>query len=208
MLLIKGKLMTTIALDTGLQDLFDTDAFKKNIQDKASKVVRKISSAVYDAMMVGSESLQFELDEKFDKKVSSANKELEAVNYVLFQLIQQYPSAYDGINHCINNVEVGSPKIDRDGRFAYQISFIKDVCLLTASQAKQAREQIDLSNIQRYVLLDSIIQLTLLEKYLKEIFTEVQEIGERIEIYDAMTESAIDVSQDPFLANLPGVAHA
>ena len=46
------------------------------------------------------------------------------------------------------------------------------------------------------------------EKYLKEIFTEVQEIGERIEIYDAMTESAIDVSQDPFLANLPGAAHA
>ena len=78
--------MTTIALDTGLQDLFDTDAFKKNIQDKASKVVRKISSAVYDAMMVGSESLQFELDEKFDKKVSSANKELKAVNKVLTKL--------------------------------------------------------------------------------------------------------------------------
>lgn len=200
--------MTTIALDTGLQDLFDTDTFKKNIQDKASKVVRKISSAVYDAMMVGSESLQFELDEKFDKKVKAANKELTTINTALISLISLYPSAYRAVNKCIDNAHEGDEKLDEKGHVAVQVSFICDLCALTAKQARQARNQIDSSNINRLVLLESIVQLALLEKNLTQIFEEVQELGERIEIHDALTESPVKAEDHPLFKDLLGSAHA
>lgn len=200
--------MTTIALDTGLQDLFDTDTFKKNIQDKASKVVRKISSAVYDAMMVGSESLQFELDEKFDKKVKAANKELTTINTALISLISLYPSAYRAVNKCIDNAHEGDEKLDEKGHVAVQVSFICDLCALTAKQARQARNQIDSSNINRLVLLESIVQLALLEKNLTQIFEEVQELGERIEIHDALTERPVKAEDHPLFKDLLGSAHA
>lgn len=200
--------MTTIALDTGLQDLFDTDTFKKNIQDKASKVVRKISSAVYDAMMVGSESLQFELDEKFDKKVKAANKELTTINTALISLISLYPSAYRAVNKCIDNAHKGDEKLDEKGHVAVQVSFICDLCALTAKQARQARNQIDSSNINRLVLLESIVQLALLEKNLTQIFEEVQELGERIEIHDALTERPVKAEDHPLFKDLLGSAHA
>lgn len=200
--------MTTIAWDTGLQDLFDTDAFKKNIQDKASKVVRKISSAVYDAMMVGSESLQFELDEKFDKKVKAANKELTTINTALISLISLYPSAYRAVNKCIDNASEGDKKLDEKGHVAVQVSFICDLCALTAKQARQARNQIDSSNINRLVLLESIVQLALLEKNLAQIFEEVQELGERIEIHDALTERPVKAEDHPLFKDLLGSAHA
>lgn len=200
--------MTTIALDTGLQDLFDTDTFKKNIQDKASKVVRKISSAVYDAMMVGSESLQIELDEKFDKKIKAANKELTTINTALISLISLYPSAYRAVNKCIDNAHEGDEKLDEKGHVAVQVSFICDLCALTAKQARQARNQIDSSNINRLVLLESIVQLALLEKNLTQIFEEVQELGERIEIHDALTERPVKAEDHPLFKDLLGSAHA
>lgn len=200
--------MTTIALDSGFQNLFDTETFKKNIQDKAAKVVRKISSAVYDAMMVGSESLQFELDEKFDKKVKAANKELTTINTALLSLISMYPSVYRAVNKRIDGVHEGDKKLDEEGRVAVQVTFICDLCALTAKQARQARSQIDSSNINRLVLLESIVQLALLEKNLTQIFEEVQELGERIEIHDALTEKPVKAEDHPLFKDLIGSAHA
>lgn len=200
--------MTALVIDKGFGGFFDTGVFKKYIQDHAFELVRKISKAVTDAMFIDSETVAEDVRRKFEEEVSHANAGLDLINKGLKELHFGYPAVYDDLTKHLGKVSVGTEKIDPDGKIALQVAFITNLCSTVAGNARGARQEIEESDINSLVLYDSIAQLSFLEKNLRLLFEEVQELGERVVIHDSLTEAPEDVSDDPLFAEFAGESHA
>lgn len=200
--------MTALAIDKGFGGFFDTGAFKKYIQDHAFELVRKISKAVTDAMFIDSETVAEDVRRKFEEEVSRANAGLDHINRGLAELHYGYPAVYADLTKHLGKVSVGTEKIDPDGKIALQVAFITNLCSIVAGNARGARQEIEESDINSLALYDSIAQLSFLEKNLRLLFEEVQELGERVVIHDSLTEAPEDISDDPLFAEFAGESHA
>ena len=187
---------------------FDIHAFEQNVQKQAFELVRKISRAVTQAMFSASKDVADDVRRKFEAQVGNANDELAELNSLFCKINSEYPRVYKGLVRQLGQVSVGAEKIDPDGKVAFQVTFITNLCATVAANARGARQEIDGSNINSFVLFDSIIQLSLLEKNLLLLFEEVQELGERVVIHDALTEAPAEISDNPLLSEFAGERRA
>ncbi len=192
----------TIALDSTAGGFLDLEAFKKDIRDRIASIVSEISAALMNAAVPRSDDAAVEVRQKFEARISKANRKLDDVNRALLSLIADFQAASAAVNRKIVSVKVGDNKIDRNGHLAMQLEVVANICSIAARRAKASRSEIEVCGLNCLALFDTIALFSQLEKNLMALLDDVRDLGERVAIHDALTEKPVSATDAPLLSRL------
>ena len=186
--------MTALTMAYGLGFSADELAFSEQIRAKANKVVSRIANEIYMFLNLGMGQTTQETDEQFNLVIESANKSLEKILRQFPELIAKVDLSIDRVNDAINVVQVGDSKYTEFAPVESLLNLAMGLSEQMAFSFRQTRKQIENSNINVLALAKTIDLLRELEDNCLILYKKLDELFERMQIRDAMTEAPLKVS--------------
>lgn len=186
--------MTALTMAYGLGFSADELAFSEQIRARANKVVSHIANEIYTFLNVGTSRTTKETDEKFNLVIDSANESLEEILSQFPEILAKVDYSLDRVNEAINVVQIGDPKYTDVTPIEPLLNLAMGLSEQMAFSFRLSRKQIENANINRLALAQTIDLLRELEENCQVLYKKLDEISERIQIRDAMTERPMEVS--------------
>lgn len=186
--------MTALTMAYSLGFTADELAFSEQIRARANKVVSHIANEIYTFLNVGTSRTTKETDEKFNLVIDSANESLEEILSQFPEILAKVDYSLDRVNEAINVVQIGDPKYTDVTPIEPLLNLAMGLSEQMAFSFRLSRKQIENANINRLALAQTIDLLRELEENCQVLYKKLDEISERIQIRDAMTERPMEVS--------------
>lgn len=186
--------MTALTMAYSLGFTADELAFSEQIRARANKVVSHIANEIYTFLNVGTSRTTKETDEKFNLVIDSANESLEEILSQFPEILAKVDYSLDRVNEAINVVQIGDPKYTDVTPIEPLLNLAMGLSEQMAFSFRLSRKQIENANINRLALAQTIDLLRELEENCQVLYKKLDEISERIQIRDAMTERPMEIS--------------
>lgn len=186
--------MTALTMVYSLGFTADELAFSEQIRARANKVVSHIANEIYTFLNVGTSRTTKETDEKFNLVIDSANESLEEILSQFPEILAKVDYSLDRVNEAINVVQIGDPKYTDVTPIEPLLNLAMGLSEQMAFSFRLSRKQIENANINRLALAQTIDLLRELEENCQVLYKKLDEISERIQIRDAMTERPMEIS--------------
>lgn len=186
--------MTALTMAYSLGFTADELAFSEQIRARANKVVSHIANEIYTFLNVGTSRTTKETDEKFNLVIDSANESLEEILSQFPEILAKVDYSLDRVNEGINVVQIGDPKYTDVTPIEPLLNLAMGLSEQMAFSFRLSRKQIENANINRLALAQTIDLLRELEENCQVLYKKLDEISERIQIRDAMTERPMEIS--------------
>ena len=186
--------MTALTMAYSLGFTADELAFSEQIRARANKVVSHIANEIYTFLNVGTSRTTKETDEKFNLVIYSANESLEEILSQFPEILAKVDYSLDRVNEAINVVQIGDPKYTDVTPIEPLLNLAMGLSEQMAFSFRLSRKQIENANINRLALAQTIDLLRELEENCQVLYKKLDEISERIQIRDAMTERPMEIS--------------
>lgn len=149
--------------------------------------MRHLSEIISQAFPMDAEEFAY----RFDKEITSINDSIITATKFFKEQAKKTEETLRELNWHINRTTVGDPKYDASGQGCEMFNLCREILFQIADVAKEVKRRIELSNINRVSLSNSIEALDGFAKALLRLCYLFEQVVERIEIHDAMTEQPL-----------------
>lgn len=179
--------MTLLTATFQSPQLLDQISISEPVRAKAWRAMRHLSEIISQAFPMDAEEFAY----RFDKEIASINDSIIAATKFSEEQAQKTEETIRELNWYINRTTVGDPKFDATGQGCEMINLCREILFQIADVANEVKRRIELSNINRVSLSNSIEALDGFAKALLRLCCLFEKVVERTEIHDAMTEQPL-----------------
>lgn len=179
--------MTLLAATFQSPHLLDQISISEPVRAKAWRAMRHLSEIISQAFPMDAEEFAY----RFDKEIASINDSIIAATKFFKEQAKKTEETLRELNWHINRTTVGDPKFDATGQGCEMFNLCRELLFQIADVANEVKRRIELSNINRVSLSNSIEALDGFARALLRLCYLFEQVVERTEIHDAMTEQPL-----------------
>lgn len=176
--------MTALTATFGSPLIIDQISVGEPIRAKVWRAMRHLSNIITQAFPMDAEEFAY----RFDKEIASINDSIVSATKATQEQVLAAQEMLGELNRYINRVTVGDDKFDASGRVCEVMNLTREVLFQISDVATEIKHRIEASGIRRVSLSNSVVALDGFAKALQQLCGLFDELIERVEIHDAMTE--------------------